>query len=63
MSQIWERYKLLQLISSLNTDYAMCIWKSKRVLSFSKKLSRYQNSEILLRLKITALSNSYYYVF
>ena len=63
MFEMWERYKLLQLINSLNTDYAMFIWKSKRVLLFSKQLSRYQNSEILLSLKITALSNSYYYVF
>ena len=46
MVQIWERCKPLQLISPVNTDHAMFIWKSKPDLSFSKKLSRYQNSEI-----------------
>ena len=40
MVQIWQRYKPLQLISPVNIDQAMFIWKSKPVLSFSKKLSR-----------------------
>ena len=38
------------------------IWKSKPDLSFSKKLSRYQNSTILLSLNVIALSNSYMYI-
>ena len=62
MVQIWERCKPLQLISPVNTDHAMFIWKSKPDLSFSKKLSRYQNSEILLNLNVIALSNSYMYI-
>ena len=39
MFQIWERYKLLQLISPINTDHAVFIWRGKPVLFFSKKLS------------------------
>ena len=62
MVQIWERCKPLQLISPVNTDHAMFIWKIKPVLSFSKKLSRYQNSEIFLSLNVIALSNSYVYI-
>ena len=50
------------LISPINTDKAMFIRKSKPVLSFSRKLSRYQNSEILLSLNVIALSNSYMYI-
>ena len=46
MVQIWERCKPLQLISPVHTDHAMFIWKNKPVLSFSRKLSRYPNSEI-----------------
>ena len=38
------------------------IWKSKPDLSFSKKLSRYQNSEKLLSLNVAALSNLYIYI-
>ena len=59
MVQIWERCKSLQLISLVNTDHAMFIWKRKPVLAFFKKLSRYQNSEILLSLNVIGLSNSY----
>ena len=62
MVQIWERCKPLQLISLVNTDHAMFIWKRKPVLAFFKKLSRYQNSEILLSLNVIALSNSYMYI-
>ena len=62
MIQIWERCKPFQLISPVNTDHAMFIWKSKPDLSFSEKLSRYQNSEILLSLNVVALSNSYMYI-
>ena len=40
MVQIWQRCKPLQLISPVNIDQAMFIWKSKPVLFFSKKLSR-----------------------
>ena len=59
MVQIWKRCKPLQLFSPVNTGHAMFIWKSNSVLSFSKKLSRYQNSEILLSLNVIALSNPY----
>ena len=62
MVQIWERCKPLRLISPVNTDHAMFIWKSKPVSSFSRKLSRYQNSEILLSLNVIALSNSYMFI-
>ena len=62
MVQIWERWKPLQLISPVNTDHAMFIQKSKPDLSFSEKLSRYQNSKILLSLNVIALSNSYMYI-
>ena len=62
MVQIWKRCKPLQLISPVNTYYAMFVWKSKPDLSFSKKLSRYQNSEILLSLNVIVLSNSYMYI-
>ena len=62
MVQIWERCKPLQLISPVNTDHAMFIWKSKTDLSFSKKLSRYQNSERLLSLNVIALTNWYMYI-
>ena len=53
MVQIWERCKPRPLISLANTDHAVFIWKSKPVISFSKKLSRYQNSEILLSLNVS----------
>ena len=59
MVQIWETCKPLQLISPVNTHHTMFIWKSKSDLSFSKKLSRYHNSEILLSLYVSALSKSY----
>ena len=59
MVQKWERCKLLQLISPINTDHAIFIWKSKPDSSFSRKLWRYQNREILLSLNVIALSNSY----
>ena len=62
MVQIWERCKPLQLISPVNTDHPMLIWKSKLVLSSYKNLSRYQNSEILLSLNVIALSSSYMYI-
>ena len=62
MVQIWERCKPLQLISPVNTDLAMFIWKSKPVFSFSKKLPRYQNSKILLSLNVIALSNLLMYI-
>ena len=45
MVQISERCKPLQLISPMNTDHAMFIWRGKPVLSFYKKLSRYQNGK------------------
>ena len=54
MVQIWEMCKPLQLIIPVNTDHAMFLWKSKPGLSFSEKLSRYQNSEILLSLNVVA---------
>ena len=50
------------MINPVNTDHAMFIWKSKPDLSYSKKLSRYQNSEIILSLNVTALSNLYMYI-
>ena len=59
--QIWERCKPLQLISPVNTDHAMFIWKRKPDSSFSRKLSRYQNRKILLSLNVIALSKSYVY--
>ena len=59
MVQIWETHKLLQLISPVNTDHAMFIWRGKPVLFFSKKSSRYQHSEILWCLNVIALSNLY----
>ena len=62
MVQIWERCKPLQLISPVNTDHAIFIWKIKPVSSFSRKLSRHQNNEILLSLNVIALSNSYMYI-
>ena len=62
MVQIWGRCKPLHLISPVNTDHAMFIWKSKPDLSFSKRLSRYQNSKILLSLNFVALSNLYMYI-
>ena len=62
MVQIWERCQPPQLISPVNTDHEMFIWKSKPDLSFSIKLSRYQNSEILLSLNVVALSNSHMYI-
>ena len=58
----YEKAATLQLISPVNTDDVMFIWKSKPVLSFSEKLSRYQNSEILLSLNVIALSNSFMYI-
>ena len=62
MVQIWKRCKLLQLISPLNTDHAMFVWKSRPDSPFSKKLSRYQNSEILSSLNVIALSSWYMYI-
>ena len=63
MVQIWERCKPLQLIIPVNTDHAMFIWKSKKPdLSFSKTLSRYQNSKILLSVNVIALQNLYMYI-
>ena len=62
MVQIWEKCKSLQPISPVNTDQKIFIWKSKPTLSFSKKLSRYLNSEILLSLNVIALSNLYIYI-
>ena len=55
-------FKPLQLNSPVNTDNEMFIRKSKPVLSLSKKLSRYQNSKILLILNVIALSNLYMYI-
>ena len=52
---------VLQIISPVNTDHAMSIWKSKPVSSLSK-LSRYQNSETLLSLNVIALSNLYVFI-
>ena len=43
MVQISERKKTHQLISPINTDHVMFIWRGKPVLSFSKS---YQNTEI-----------------
>ena len=57
MVQIWERCKPLQLIIPVNTYHAMFVWKGKPVLSFSKKLSRYHNSEIILSLNVNGLSS------
>ena len=62
MDQIWERYKPLQLISLINTDHAMFIWRGKLVLSFSKKFIRYQNREILWCLNAIVLSNLCMYI-
>ena len=62
MVQIWETCKPLQLISPVNTHHTVFIWKSKSDLSFSKKLSRYHNSEILLSLYVNALSKPYMYI-
>ena len=62
MVQIWERCKPLQLISPVNTDHEIFLWKSKPTLSFSKNLSKYLNSEILLSLNVVALSNLYIYI-
>ena len=59
MVHIWKRCKPHQLIS---TDHVKFIWKGKPAFSFSKKLPRYQNSEILLPLTAIALSNSYMYM-
>ena len=36
----YEKAATLQLISPVNTDDVMFIWKSKPVLSFSEKLLR-----------------------
>ena len=58
MVQIWERCKPLQWISPENTDHA----KGKPDSSFSRKLSRYQNREILLSLNVIALSNLYMFI-
>ena len=62
MVQIWERCKPLRLISPVNIDHAMFIWKSIPDLSFSKNLSRYQNSEMLSSLNVIALSNLCMYI-
>ena len=62
MIQIWERAKPLQLISPVNTDHEMFIWKSKPVSSFSRKLSRYQNNKIFLSLNLFALSTLYMFI-
>ena len=59
MVQIWESYKLVQLISPINTDHAMFIWRGKPVLFLPKMFLRYQNSEILWCLNVIALSNLY----
>ena len=59
---IWKRCKHFQIISAVNADHTMFIWKSKPNLSYSKKLWRYQNSEILLSLNVIALSNLYMYI-
>ena len=56
MAQISERYEPLQLIRPINTDHAMFISRGKPVLSFSKKLSRYQNSAILWCLNIIIIN-------
>ena len=61
MIQISERYKPLKFINPINTDHATFIWRGKPVTSFSKNLSRYQNSEILW-LNVIALSNSCMYI-
>ena len=37
MVQIWESCEPLQLISPVNTDYAIFIWRGKPNLSFFKK--------------------------
>ena len=50
------------MISPINTDYAIFIWRGTPVLSFSKKFSRYRNNEILWCLNATALSNLYMYI-
>ena len=55
MVQIWERCKPLLLIIPVNTDHAMFVWKNKPDFSFSKTLSRYQNSKILLSVNVIAL--------
>ena len=48
---------------SLNTGHAVFFMlRGKPVLSFSKKFSRYQNSEILSCLNVMALSNFYIYI-
>ena len=39
--QISERYKPLHLISLINPDHAMFIWRGKPVLSFSKKCIKF----------------------
>ena len=62
MVQIWESYKPLQLISSINTDHALFICRGKPVLPFSEKFSRCQKSEILWCLNVIALPNSYMYI-
>ena len=62
MVQIGERCKPLQLISLINIDHVMFIWRGKLVLSFSKKLSRYQISKILWYLNVITLSNLYIYI-
>ena len=46
MIQIWERCKPLQLTSPVKNDHALFIWKSEPGLSFSKKLSSYQDTKI-----------------
>ena len=62
MVQIWQRYKSLQMISPLNTDHEIFIWRGTPVLFFSKNFSRYQNFEILWCLNVIALSTSYVYI-
>ena len=63
MGQIWESCKPLQMISPVNTDHAMFIWKIKPVSSFSRKLSRYQNSKILLSLNVIYCIIKFVYVY
>ena len=44
MVQICEKHKPLQLISPVNTDHAMFIWKSKPVLS---SLKYFQDTKLM----------------
>ena len=55
--KIKSERNIIKLTSPINVDYAMIIWKGKSVLSFAKRFSRHQNSEILSYLNLLALSN------